>query len=89
MTLTIWVKKPGFDFTLEPRILELTNKENKDTRSPEAYERVLFDCIIGDQTRFVSGNEITAAWEFITPILEKFKTLPLYKYELGSTGPTE
>lgn len=89
MTLTIWVKKPGFDFTLEPRILELINKENMNTRSPEAYERVLFDCIIGDQTRFVSGNEITAAWEFITPILEKFKTLPLYKYELGSAGPID
>ena len=88
MTLTLWVKKPGFKFILEPRILELTKPDNTgDTRSPEAYERVLFDCIIGDQTRFVSSSEVKAAWEFITPILEDFKNIPLQKYTPGSSGP--
>jgi glucose-6-phosphate 1-dehydrogenase len=97
ITLTVWVKKPGFDFVLEERELELIHeKNNQDTHSPEAYERVLFDCIVGDQTRFVSGEEVTAAWQFITPILTVFDTknlansftsLPLYSYEPGSTGP--
>lgn len=87
--LLLWVKKPGFDFILEPRILELTRNSSLDSYSPEAYERVLYDCIVGDQTRFVSGEEVTAAWEFVTPILEKFKTSPLLTYEIGSTGPQE
>lgn len=89
ISLTLWVKKPGFDFILEKRELELTHAKSADDISPEAYERVLFDCIIGDQTRFVSGEEVAAAWEFITPILDKFKTLPMHKYKIGSAGPVE
>lgn len=87
ISLRLWVKKPGFIFTLEPRELELMHSSMTDTRSPEAYERVLFDCIAGDQTRFVSGKEVEASWQFITPILELFSQLPLKKYERGSAGP--
>ena len=85
--LSMWVKKPGFDFTLEEKELVLSSSQTEEVHSPEAYERVLHDCIVGDQTRFVSGAEVEAAWEFITPILEKFKTLPLNKYKEGSDGP--
>ena len=87
MSLSMWTKKPGFDFELEEQELELLHTASTDTYSPEAYERVLFDCIRGDQTRFVSGAEVEAAWRFITPILELFKTLPLHQYEPGSKGP--
>jgi glucose-6-phosphate 1-dehydrogenase len=82
--LSMWVKKPGFDFALEEKELVLSSSEIKEVYSPEAYERVLHDCIVGDQTRFVSGAEVEASWEFITPIMEKFKTLPLNKYSEGS-----
>ncbi len=87
ITLSMWIKKPGFGFTLEKRELVLTRNEAEVFRSPEAYERVLYDCIIGDQTRFVSGKEVEAAWNFITPILHAFPLLPLHTYEKGSAGP--
>ncbi|MEY3784577.1 MAG: hypothetical protein RLZZ230_899 [Candidatus Parcubacteria bacterium] len=87
MRLSMWVKKPGFDFVLEEKEFELANEESNDVNSPEAYERVLFDCITGDQTRFVSGAEVESSWRFITPILESFSELPLLKYKVGSTGP--
>ncbi len=85
--LTMWVKEPGFGFVLRERELTLTEEQGGGFRSPEAYERVLYDCIVGDQTRFVSGEEVVAAWEFITPILESFKNLPLHVYEPGSEPP--
>jgi glucose-6-phosphate 1-dehydrogenase len=85
--LTMWVKKPGFDFTLEEQELVLDARAGEVFRSPEAYERVLYDCIIGDQTRFVSGAEVAAAWKFITPLLSLFKNLPLHQYEKGSSSP--
>jgi len=85
--LTMWVKEPGFEFKLHKRELELAKQEGEVFRSPEAYERVLYDCIIGDQTRFVSGEETVAAWNFITPLLESFRALPLHEYEKGSTDP--
>lgn len=82
--LTMWIKEPGFGFSLHERKLTLNEYHGEDFRSPEAYERVLHDCIVGDQTRFVSGKEVEAAWEFVTPILEEFKNLPLHEYEIGS-----
>lgn len=81
--LTMWIKEPGFGFKLHERKLVLNEYQGEEFRSPEAYERVLYDCIIGDQTRFVSGAEIEAAWGFITPILEEFKSTPLHTYNSG------
>lgn len=87
IVLTMWVKEPGFGFVLHERKLVLASNEGERYRSPEAYERVLYDCIVGDQTRFVSGPEVIAAWKFITPILESFKQLPLHQYNKGSHTP--
>jgi glucose-6-phosphate 1-dehydrogenase len=88
ISLSMWVKKPGFNFVLEKKELVLTHqKDSADTYSPEAYERVLYDCIAGDQTRFVSGAEVEAAWQFITPLLKQLSTLPLEVYPQGSAGP--
>ena len=80
----MWVKEPGYTFCLVERELVLAKQEGEVFRSPEAYERVLYDCIIGDQTRFVSGDEVVAAWNFITPILESFKNTTLHEYLKGS-----
>lgn len=88
ITLSFWSKRPGFQFQLEEREFVLADTYGEDSYSPEAYERVLYDCIAGDQTRFVSGAEVEAAWRFISPILAKFSTLPLHQYATGSTGPT-
>jgi glucose-6-phosphate 1-dehydrogenase len=85
--LTMWVKEPGFEFRLHERELILAKQEAEIYHSPEAYERVLYDCIVGDQTRFVSGDEVLAAWNFITPILESFHTLPLHEYPKGTSSP--
>lgn len=85
ITLTLWVKKPGFTTELEERELVLSESTAEDAYSPEAYERVLYDCIIGDQTRFVSGAEVMAAWRFITPLLNDTPG-PLKIYEPGSSG---
>ena len=85
--LSMWTKAPGFAFALREQELTLVKTEAEESASPEAYERVLFDCITGDQTRFVSGDEVELAWQFITPILERFKDLPLLTYAPGPNGP--
>jgi glucose-6-phosphate 1-dehydrogenase len=87
--LSMWTKAPGFTFTLREQELTLVAAAGEESASPEAYERVLFDCTTGDQTRFVSGDEVELAWQFITPILERFKQLPLQSYEPGSSGPED
>jgi len=87
ISISMWTKAPGFAFALREQELTLAANPTDEAASPEAYERVLFDCITGDQTRFVSGDEVELAWQFITPVLEQFKTLPLYTYDPGSDGP--
>ncbi len=85
--LSMWTKQPGFAFSLREQDLTLVSTLGEESASPEAYERVLFDCIMGEQTRFVSGAEVESAWRFITPILTQFTTLPLYAYQPGTNGP--
>lgn len=87
ISLSMWVKKHGFNFRLEEKEFTLTSENGDISSSPEAYEKVLFDCITGDQTRFVSSEEVKLSWQFITPILDKFADLPLLKYAIGSGGP--
>ncbi len=48
-----------------------------------AYERVLLDAILGDQTVFISTEEVLAQWDFITPIEEKIKYQKPFIYKEG------
>jgi glucose-6-phosphate 1-dehydrogenase len=36
--------------------------------TPEAYERLLLDCMIGDPTLFTRADEVETAWKLIDPI---------------------
>src|SRR5437870_12473969 len=57
---------------------------------PEAYERLILDCMIGDSTLFTRRDEVEAAWTFIQGILDEWKTESsetIYTYESGSWGP--
>lgn len=57
---------------------------------PEAYERLLMDVMIGDATLFTRSDEVIAAWEFTTGILEAWQAEKLEKlaeYPAGSWGP--
>ena len=59
---------------------------------PDAYERLLLDCIQGDATLFARSDAVEACWAFIMPILETWENDPnikLYGYPAGSWGPQE
>jgi glucose-6-phosphate 1-dehydrogenase len=56
------------------------------------YERLLYDCMIGDQTLFQRADMVEAGWNVVTPILDVWKALPprtFPNYAAGSTGPQE
>ncbi len=88
ISVLFWAKKPGFDFELEQKRLSFSFTENTLLREvPNAYERVLLDAVRGDQTLFASTDEVKAQWKIITPILKKWKKLPLHTYPKGGEGP--
>lgn len=86
--VTLNAKSPGLGYQLETRTLSFTC-EKDDTEIKNSYEKVLYDSIIGDQTLFTQTEEVLAAWEYITPILEQWNTLPLHSYTKGSRGPAK
>ena len=59
--------------------------------APEAYERLLLDCMIGDPTLFTRADEVEAAWALIDPIEESWRNgrPPLGTYPAGTWGPPE
>jgi glucose-6-phosphate 1-dehydrogenase len=60
--------------------------------SPEAYERLLLDAMLGDSTLFIRGDEVEAAWAIVDPILEGWREqMParLPEYRAGTWGPPE
>lgn len=87
--LQFWVKEPGFHFALKPARLTFAYADSPDiSKIPDAYERILYDCIQGDQTLFVSTKEVELAWKFIMQISEGWQSVPIEIYPTGSTGPT-
>ena len=58
---------------------------------PEAYQRLLLDCMIGDQTLFTRQDDVEVSWRLFTPILqawEQDESAP-YKYPAGSESFAE
>lgn len=87
MTMEFWAKKPGLDWKIERRELSHTyRKDSKSNQYTEEYEKLLFDSIIGDQTLFVSSEEIFAMWKYIDPIEAAWKknAVKLEKYKPGT-----
>lgn len=82
--ISFWAKQPGFEMKLEPKTLSFSYKKNENAISaPDAYERVVYDCVAGDQALFASTEEVLASWKFITPIIENWNDLPILKYKKG------
>ena len=84
--IRFWAKKPGLYTDLEPRDLEFEYKTFENESTGE-YEKVLLDCMRGDQTLFTSTEEVKLAWKYITPILKNWSGIKLHTYEKSSSVP--
>jgi glucose-6-phosphate 1-dehydrogenase len=58
--------------------------------SPDAYERLLLDCMLGDQTLFARHDEVEEGWEVVDSILASWQRHPppdFPNYAAGTWGP--
>ena len=84
------IKVPGpGGYRYKPVKMELDYQESVNERFPEAYERLLMDVVRGNQTLFMSFNELCAAWEWIESIIESYKKSSgeISFYSAGTDGP--
>jgi len=74
---------------IKPVALDMFYKTTFHTEPPEAYERLIYDAMTGDQTLFIRGDEAEAAWAVIDPIEQGWREskLPPAEYAPGSWGP--
>jgi glucose-6-phosphate 1-dehydrogenase len=61
-------KVPGGTMQIKPVRLDFEYKTTFNVEPPEAYERLIHDAMVGDQTLFIRGDEAEAAWAVIDPI---------------------
>ncbi|MGD0862803.1 MAG: glucose-6-phosphate dehydrogenase [Candidatus Limnocylindrales bacterium] len=58
--------------------------------SPDAYETLILDALLGDASLFTRADEVEAAWAIATPILEGWAAMPAPRfpnYAAGTWGP--
>jgi glucose-6-phosphate 1-dehydrogenase len=92
ITLTFGAKAPGPENTIQSVKMDFSYAETFGASSPEAYERLLMDCMNGDATLFTRSDEVLAAWTFVDQILQAWAEQPVKKlpqYKPGTWGPPE
>jgi len=83
-------KIPGIGFQLRPVRMAFNYKTEFGAYTPEAYERLLLDAIIGDTTLFIRRDELETAWALVDPIYNFWRNKPLDNsefYPAGTWGP--
>jgi glucose-6-phosphate 1-dehydrogenase len=85
-------KIPGPQVRIYPVQMDFRYGSTFGGTSPEAYERLLLDVMIGDQSLFMRRDAVEAAWGFVMPILDRWTgetSSPLPIYAAGEWGSPE
>ncbi len=88
IAIEFWSKKPGLEYSMELQRLSFLYRDERKKRAQyvEEYEKLLLDCILGNQLLFVSTDEVQAMWNFIDPIIDSWEknAQPLLEYKPNS-----
>jgi glucose-6-phosphate 1-dehydrogenase len=76
MYLSLQAKRPGSKLCLSTLEMDVDYQQVFGVKMPEAYQRLLLDCMLGDQTLFTRHDSIIASWEFLMPVLECWQSQP-------------
>jgi glucose-6-phosphate 1-dehydrogenase len=93
ISLRFEAKMPGPDLRTRTVDMDFSYGSSFGVTSSDAYDRLLIDCMLGDQTLFTRSDEVEEAWRVVTPALMAWESpnkqdlVP--KYEAGTWEPTE
>jgi glucose-6-phosphate 1-dehydrogenase len=95
IALNFGSKLPGPAMEVAPVSMEFRYGSSFGVEPPEAYERLLLDCLLGDSTLFTRADEVEASWSWVSRIHQRWAEqtaagdLSLPGYAAGSWGPEE
>lgn len=90
ISLKFGAKVPGTEMQIRSVNMDFFYGSSFVRQQPEAYERLILDCMVGDSTLFTRRDEVEAQWTFIQGILDEWKVEPretILTYEAGTWGP--
>ncbi len=91
ITLRFGAKVPGQAFRVRSVSMDFFYGAAFLEETPEAYERLLLDALVGDPTLFIRADEVEQAWRICDPVLQAWDEGDddLARYEAGTWGPPE
>jgi glucose-6-phosphate 1-dehydrogenase len=92
MSLKFAAKVPGAARHLNDVDMNFSYSEAFGIESPDAYERLIADCVVGDSTLFIRRDEVETSWRIVDSIINAWKNMPesaVHPYQAGTWGPPE
>ena len=97
ISLRFNVKTPGAENELTPHLeiapvdMDFSYTEAFKAATPPAYQTLLLDIMIGDQTLFTRSDEVESSWQIIDPLIKYLerRKREIPKYPAGTWGPAE
>lgn len=92
IAMKINCKVPGPSSPIQPVKMDFRYGSYFGQSPPEAYERLIWDCITGDNTLFARADEVAQSWKLYTPLLDFWAAnppSPFPNYASGTWGPKE
>jgi glucose-6-phosphate 1-dehydrogenase len=88
--LSFGVKQPGAEMVMAPAKLAFDYRDHFQQTPSDAYERLLFDAMNGDQTLFLRHDEVEESWIYADQVIKAWQqpsAKPILEYPAGSWGP--
>lgn len=92
LTLHFGAKIPGPIVDMGAVDMDFNYVDHFGEQISTGYERLLFDCMIGDATLFQRADMVEASWQIVSPVLDVWSAIPARdfpNYEAGTWGPKE
>ncbi len=86
------MKIPGAGYKVHNVEMAFKYADLAENKIPEAYERLLLDCMVGDSTLYARADAVKTSWKFVDPIIQAWQEnpeIPLFFYECNTWGPNE
>jgi len=94
ISLRFQAKRPGPRLCMDTTEMKFYYRDMVDGELPDAYERLLLDCLNADPTLFLRHDAVEISWSLLMPVLRQWdprggqaSASPLHPYPIGSWGP--
>lgn len=86
ISMRFQAKRPGSKICMGTLNMDFSYNDVFGVEMPESYQRLLLDCMVGDQTLFARLDGVEVAWQLLTPVLEAWRKdkAPPFEYPAGS-----